>query len=278
MTKLRGQGADRTNSRIYFGQVSHCRVRTAVHRFAYRVFSLYLDLDELPEASRRLWLLSHNRWNILTFLDRDHGPRDGTPLRGWIERQMQDAGFGGSLGPIRILCFPRLLGYVFNPLSVWFIYSTRGRLLAIMYEVSNTFGQHHCYLLPIAGFHRTDDVIEQSCRKTLHVSPFIAMAAQYRFRLREPGERLWITILEADSEGVLMTATHRAMAAQLSDRNLIAAVLRYPLVTIKVIAAIHWQALRLWLKGVPLLPRPQPPRSLVSLGEQADDHQTKVAQ
>lgn len=277
MIKRHDHGAVVPHSHIYFGQVSHCRVRDAAHRFAYRIFSLYLDLDELPELSRRSWLLSHNRWNILSFLDRDHGPRDGAPLRPWIERQMQEAGLGGSLGPIRILCFPRLLGYVFNPLSVWFMYSTRNRLRAIMYEVSNTFGQHHCYLLPIAESHRTDEIIEQSCRKTLHVSPFIAMAAEYRFRLREPGERLWISILEADSEGVLMTATHRAMRAQLTDRNLFAAVLRYPLVTIKVIAAIHWQALHLWLKGVPVLRRPQPPQSLVSFGDQPDDQHTRLA-
>lgn len=275
MTDVRDHDTGEPNSRIYFGRVSHRRVRTAAHRFTLRVVSLYLDLDELPRIGRRLWLLSYNRWNIFSFLDRDHGPRDGTPLRGWIDRQMQDAGFRESLGSVRILCFPRLFGYVFNPLSIWFIHSAEDRLQAIMYEVSNTFGQHHCYLLPVGKSHQAGKIVEQRCRKSFYVSPFIAMGAEYRFRLHEPSRHLSIAILEADEHGTVMSATHRGTAAPLTDRNLIIAVLKYPFVTMRVIAGIHWQALRLWLKGVPLNRRPAPPGSLVSFEEPAHPQQAR---
>jgi len=265
-------------SRLYLGRVSHQRLRAAAHRFAYRVFSLYLDLDELPQLHRRLHLFSYNRWNILSFQDRDHGARDGMPLRPWIESQMRAARLDGSPGPIRILCFPRLLGYVFNPLSVWFIHGADHRLNAILYEVSNTFGEHHCYLLPVGAAHRPGDVIKQHCRKALHVSPFIGMDARYEFRLHEPDRRLRIGIVERDADGVVMSATHRAAAAELSDRTLVAALVANPLMTMKVIAAIHWQALRLWLKGVQLQRRPMPPPSLVSFGEAATDRTPQAAE
>lgn len=234
----------------------HRRLRPFVHRFQYRVFSLYLDLDELAGLTRRLRLLSHNRWNLLGFEDRDHGPRDGSPLRSWAEAQLIGAGLAAPFGPIRLLCFPRLLGYVFNPLSLWFCHDTAGRLLAVIYEVSNTRGQHHAYTIPVGASGPENAPLLQSCAKNFHVSPFIPMVARYHFRLREPAERLTVAILESIADGPVLAATHTGRRQALTDRTLAMAVLGHPLMTLKVIGAIHWQALRLWLKGARAPSRP----------------------
>ena len=246
------------HSCLYVGSVMHRRLRPFVHRFTYRVFSLYLDLDELAGLSRRLALFSHNRWNLLGFRDRDHGPRDGSPLRPWAEAQLAAAGLAGPYGAIRLLCFPRLLGYVFNPLSVWFCHDGAGRLLAVIYEVSNTRGQHHAYTIAVGQGGPANAPLEQGCAKLFHVSPFIPMAARYHFRLREPSDRLAIAILESVAEGPILAATHTGRRRGLTDRNLAAALLGHPLMAVKVIGAIHWQALRLWLKGARVQSRPVP--------------------
>jgi hypothetical protein len=249
---------------FYDGTIMHRRLRPVVHRFAYRVFSLLADLDELPELARRLPLFSHNRWNVLSFWDRDHGPRDGSPLRPWIERQLTAAGVPGPFGAMRILSFPRMFGYVFNPLSIWFCHRCDGGLAAIMYEVSNTFGEHHCYLIPVTEGRAASSVLEQDCPKLFYVSPFLPMAARYRFRLREPDERLQFGIAEIGSEGAIMSAAQTGRRVTATPVNALRLLLGHPLMTVKVIGAIHWQALRLWFKGVPLFRRPHPPQ-LISI-------------
>lgn len=261
------------SSCFYDGTVMHRRLRPVTHRFAYRVFSLFADLDELPELARRLPLFSHNRWNVMSFLDRDHGPRDGTPLRPWMERQLTAAGVPGPFGAIRILSFPRLFGHVFNPLSIWFCHRPDGKVAAMMYEVSNTFGEHHCYLMPVTEGRTGASIVEQECPKLFYVSPFVPMAARYRFRLREPAERLQFGIAETGSEGAIMSAVQTGRRVAATPMNALRLLASHPLMTLKVIGAIHWQALRLWLKGAPLFRRPQPPqlisvhRSGNSIGE-----------
>jgi DUF1365 family protein len=252
------------SSCFYDGTVMHRRLRPVAHRFAYRVFSLLADLDELPELARRLPLFSHNRWNVMSFLDRDHGPRDGTPLRPWMERQLSAAGVPGPFGAMRILSFPRLFGYVFNPLSVWFCHRRDGGLAAVMYEVSNTFGEHHCYLMPVSGGRSASAALHQECSKLFYVSPFMPMGTRYRFRLREPAERLQFGITEIGCEGAMMSAVQTGWRVKATPMNALRLLAGHPLMTVKVIAAIHWQALRLWLKGAPLFRRPKAPQ-LVSI-------------
>lgn len=249
---------------IYRGSVTHKRLRPFAQAFRYRVFSLYVDLDELPALDRSLRLFSHNRPNLFAFFDRDHGPRDGTPLRPWIERHLHRAGIDLGGGHVRLLCFPRVLGYVFNPLSLWFCHHADGRLLAVLYEVHNTFGQSHGYLIPAAAAAPGDRIVQQA-DKGFYVSPFIAMRARYRFRLKAPGERLAVVIRQQVPEGDLLVARHGGRRAELSDRGLLRVFAAYPLMTLKVIAAIHWQALRLWLRGAKLEPRPTPPAQEVTL-------------
>lgn len=253
-----------TQSCLYFGRVMHKRLQPFRHRLDYRVFSLYLDLDELPALTQRLRLFSHNRWNLFGFLDRDHGPRDGTALRPWIEGHLAEAGIELEGGAIRLLCFPRLLGYVFNPLSIWFCYHRSGRLAAMLYEVRNTFGEKHGYLIPVDPARVPGAPILQSCDKGFYVSPFIGMAATYHFRLAEPDARLSVLIRQWTPEGELLIASQTGTRRPLNDSTLLRALFAYPLMTLKIIGAIHWQALKLWRKGARQVPRPAAPDDAVT--------------
>jgi DUF1365 family protein len=259
------KGRTVAKSCLYFGRVMHKRLLPFRHRLAFRVFSLYLDLDELPVLSRRLRLFSHNRWNLFGFLDRDHGARDGSALRPWLDARLAEAGIDLAGGPVRLLCFPRVLGYVFNPLSIWFCHHRSGRLAALLYQVHNTFGEQHCYLIPVDAARKAGAPILQSCDKAFYVSPFIDMAATYHFRLAEPDERLAVVIRQWTPEGELLVASQTGRRRALDDATLLRAVLAYPLMTLKVIAGIHWHAFRLWRKGARLVARPSAPEHAVTL-------------
>ena len=240
----------------------HRRLIPFRHRFDYRVFSLLINLDELPLLDRRLAGFSHNGFNLLSFQDRDHGARDGSPLRPWVEAQLHRAGLDFPGGRISLLCFPRILGLVFNPLSIYFCRDDQDRLRAILYEVKNTFGQQHGYLLPVAEAHQADDVIVQRQDKAFYVSPFMPMECRYRFRLKEPGERLSIMIRQesaAEKGPEMLIASQVATREALTGRSLLAAFLRHPLMSLKIIGGIHWEALRLWRKGAAFHTRPSPP-------------------
>jgi len=246
---------------LYRGAVMHRRHRPVGHAFRYRVFAMVLDLDRIGDAVGGLRLLSWNRFNLFSFHDRDHGARDGSALRPWVEQRLREAGVDGGDGPIRLLCFPRLLGYVFNPLSVYFCHRADGSLAAAVYEVKNTFGEQHTYVLPATG--------EDACDKAFYVSPFIDMKARYRFRLHAPDDRVAVAIREGDSSGPLLDAAIAGRRAPLADRELAKCFVLYPLMTLKVIVAIHFEALRLWRKGIRLHPHSDatPPRELPADGD-----------
>lgn len=253
----------RFQSCLYLGTVVHQRLRPRRHELSYRVFSVLFDLDELPALAANLRLFSLGRWGVFSFREEDHG--DGTgALRSWVLGQLADAGIDLDGGAVRILCYPRFFGYAFNPLSVFFCYRSGGDLAAILYEVRNTFGERHGYLVPVEhpGEHAGGNsarVIRQACDKQLYVSPFIAMQARYHFRIVPPGETISVVINQSDEEGPLLRAWFKGWRAPISDRMLATMLFRYPLMTLKVIGGIHWEALRLWLKGVPLVDRPLPP-------------------
>lgn len=240
---------------IYLGEVMHHRLRPRRHRFVHRVAYLLLDLDRLTELDRRLRLFSYNGPNLVGFHDRDHGPRDGSPLRPWVEARIAGHGIDMSPGRILLLCMPRFLGHVFNPISIYFCFSRDGRLGAIIHEVKNTFGEQHAYVLPVDPKWRpSQGMIRQSCAKKLYVSPFMEMAAHYQFRLLRPGEeRLSVMIAEQVATEPTLVAGLSGQRRSLTDLQLLLAYLRRP--THKVMALIHWQALRLWLKGLALQPR-----------------------
>jgi DUF1365 family protein len=252
--------ASPTASALYAGTVVHARLRPTKHRLRYRIFTLLLDLDELPHLGLR-WF-SHNRFNLFSFHDRDHGDGTPTPLRDQIGAHLRAAGYPDDGGPVRLLSMPRLFGYAFNPLSVYFCHRRDGSLLAVLHEVNNTFGERHCYLLPVED--QGDDVIRQSCQKCFYVSPFMDMAMTYNFRITPPAARVAVAIETSDADGPMLEAVFDGSRQPLTDRTLLRALLAYPLLTLKVVAGIHWEALKLWRKGMRLRPRPQPPRDLVT--------------
>ena len=237
-------------SALYAGKVFHTRLRPRRHKLTYRVFSLLLDLDEVGALSARLKLFAHNRFAVFSFHDRDHGAGEGN-LRGWVEAQLGAAGFQLATPKISMLCYPRIFGYVFNPLTVYFC-ADGDVLKAILYEVHNTFGEKRTYAIRVAPGATT---IEQSCNKELYVSPFVPMDCTYRFRIEPPGKRVSIAIAESDPQGLLLNASFAGSRQELTDATLLRAFLAYPLMTLKVTAAIHWEALRLWIKGVRYIAR-----------------------
>jgi len=251
-------------SGVYVSRVMHQRFFPVGHRFTYGVWYLLADLDELVELDRTIPGFGYNRRAFVSLRDRDHGARDGSSLRPWIEARLAEAGIDLEGGPVRLLCFPRVLGYVFNPLSVWFCHGPEGDLRAIVYEVSNTFGETHDYLVPVD---RDDDraVIRSEFDKELFVSPFIDMAATYDFRTRIPDDRIAVLVRELAPGGQVLVATLTGRRRALTGRSLAWMLVRYPLVTLRVTLGIHLHAVRLWLKGAPYRRRGTPPAHPVTV-------------
>lgn len=264
-------------SALYSGYVMHQRLRPVRHRLRYRMFSLLLDVDELPALALRLRLFSLNRFNLFSLHERDYGNANGDVnsdgngngdgngnqgLRHSVDQQLRSAGLATG-GAIRLLTMPRILGYAFNPLSVYFCHAADGSLSAILYEVSNTFGQRHSYLIEVnAAAAQPGALIEQQCAKRLHVSPFLGLDMRYVFRIDPPDTQrasLSIGVAAHDSSGVVLNARFDAQRRVLSDAALAKAFFSHPLLTLKVVLAIHWEALRLLAKGLSLLPTPAPP-------------------
>lgn len=240
---------------LYPGTVMHARLKPVGHRFAYRVFSMLLDLDRLDEAGRLSPLFSVDRPNLVSFRRRDHGRRDGSDLRAHVERLLAAEGVAAP-ARILLLAYPRVMGTLFNPLSVYWAYDRAGVLTGVVYEVRNTFGEIHAYAKAVAPGELGDEGLRQEQAKRFHVSPFVDMAQRYRFRLLPPGACVRIRILEADAGGPTLAASFCGRAEPMTTTRLAAAVVRFPLLGLKILAAIHFEAFRLWWKGLAALPRP----------------------
>lgn len=256
------------NSAIYAGDVVHVRHRPRRHHLRYRVFSLLIDLDELPLLAARSRLFGYNRGALFSFHDADHGDGTAGGLRPWIEARLAEAGIAIARPTISVQCYPRILGYVFNPLTLYFCSDEAGRLRAVLYEVCNTYGERHTYVLPTVG---QTAVIRQSAPKLHFVSPFVPMECRYEFLIRPPGGRLLVRIEEADAAGPLLVASFSARRCEWSDTALWRMFLGYPLMTFKVTAAIYWEALKLLWKGVPIFAHRSAPPHLVSTHHPARD-------
>jgi DUF1365 family protein len=247
-------------SALYFGTVMHRRSRPRRHFLRYRMFWMLLDLDELTDIDRRLLPFGYNRFNILSFHDRDHGDGSAVPLRTQIDRRLADAGISAG-GAIRLLTMPRVVGYVFNPISIYFCHRPDATLAAILYEVHNTFGERHTYIYPAGA----TQLAAHDCAKAFHVSPFLNMNMEYEFRTCVPDENLSIAVLGSDCKGAIITAVMAGERRSLDIKHLFLAVALFPLLTLKVILAIHWNALLLWIKRIPVHTKPRLPSRPVTI-------------
>ena len=235
---------------IYKGIVTHRRFKPKRHFFYYKTFSVLFDLDELNEIEKNFLVFSLNKFNIFSFYNKDHGDRDGSDLKSWVIKTLKKFNFDFKISKIKLLCFPRILGYVFNPLSIFYCYDKDSKLRVILYEVKNTFNEQHTYIFPVKSKNK---IITQSCNKKFYVSPFIKMETYYNFRLSEPKETLSVYIKQTDQEGMLLTACQIGTKENISTRNLLLNFFKHPMMTIKIIIAIHFEALKLWKKGVKLI-------------------------
>ncbi len=246
-----------TRALLYTGEVMHRRSAPAVHAFRHGVFFLRLRIDGAPPELPLL--CSRNRWNLCSFYDADHGPRDGSPLEPWIRGQLQRHDLACADGAIWLQAFPRVLGYVFNPVSFWLCHDHCGALRAVLAEVSNTFGERHNYLVahedgrPIAP----DDWL--SARKVFHVSPFFPVSGAYRFRFADSGTHCTFRIDYDDAQGHRLVSSVGGSAVPLATPALARALASHPALTLGVMLRIHYHALRLWLKRVPFFAKPLPP-------------------
>lgn len=250
-----------SGSAIYESVVRHQRFQPMGHRLSYRVWSMLVDLDDIDAFARRSPVFSRNRRNLVSFHDRDHGPRDGSDLREWFQGLVGDAGVDLTAGSVRLLVFPRILGYTFNPITVWFGYDGDDRLRAVLYEVHNTFGHAQSHLAIV------DDDVEDRMRlprhgfdKVLHVSPFFDQVGRYRIALAPPDDGYQLVIEYLDDDGArLLTASQHGTRTALTTRSLMRQFFTKPLLTLKVIGGIHWEALKLLVKGARYRPVPEPP-------------------
>jgi DUF1365 family protein len=246
---------------LYPGKVMHARLKPFGHRFSYRVFTILIDIDRLDEADGQSSLFAVNRPGITSFHERDHLDAESlsATLSAQVRQQLADAGVTRAVARAFLLCYPRILGFVFNPISVYFAYGEDRELLAAIYEVRNTFGGKHTYVCKVEPGQLTSAGLRQSRTKIFHVSPFIELGATYDFRLLPPGSSVALRILESEGGEPLLSATFHGDATPLSSANLGWQLLAVPFVTLKVVGAIHWQALKLWLKGARYIPEGQRP-------------------
>lgn len=250
-------------SALYAGQVMHHRFSPKRHRFIYRVVSLLIDLDEANQDRLGLKLLSVDRFNLFSWRNRDHGNGSDEPLVEQTRALLKQRGYEAYGSRIELLCYPRILGFVFNPLSVYYCYDSKDHLGVILYEVSNTFGERHTYFISVPDGAK---IVRQQATKAFYVSPFMPMSADYQFRMVPPASRVSVCIRQTENNSSLLHAVFTGERQRLNDKALLSVFVKYPLMTLKVIAGIHWEALQLWRKGVRLQPRVATKNHQITLG------------
>ena len=233
-------------SSIYNGTVIHKRFKPKSHFFRYKVFSLFIDLSELNTLEKKISFFSYNRFNLISFFDKDHGNRDGLSLIEWVKKNLKENRINSEEIKVRLLCYPRILGYVFNPLSVFYVYDKNENLISVLYEVKNTFGEQHTYIFKVEN----GQLLQHNCSKKFHVSPFIEMNCDYFFKILKPSEKISIIINQYQLKEKILYASQDGTRVDFTSLELIKSYLKHPLMTFKIISAIHFEAFKLWTKGI----------------------------
>ena len=233
-------------SSIYNGTVIHKRFKPKIHFFKYQVFSLLIDLSELKILDQKISFFSYNSFNLISFFDKDHGDRDGSSLIEWVKKNLKENKIISENIKIKLLCYPRIFGYVFNPLSVFYVYNKNEELISILYEVKNTFGEQHTYIFKVEN----NNLLQHNCEKKFHVSPFIEMDCNYFFRILKPTEKISVIIDQYQSNEKILYASQDGIRRDFTSSELIRSYLKHPLMTFKIIIAIHFEAFKLWSKGI----------------------------
>ncbi len=233
---------------LYDGKVMHARLKPVGHRFTYSVASMLIDLDRLDEADQTSAVFSVNKRNLVAFHEKDHGPRDGTCLRDHVDRLMRNAGLSRP-ARVELLCYPSVLGYTFNPLSVYFCRNEAGEITALVYQVHNTFGEGHSYVEPVLAGQASPAGIRQERRKGFYVSPFLDMELTYRFRIRPPDDEVALRILEMDRDGPILAATFHGVRKSADLYGFATAILKTLGIPWKVVVGIHFEALQIVAQG-----------------------------
>ena len=234
-------------SSIYNGKVIHKRFKPKEHFFKYSVFSLLIDLSELNQLDKEIKFFSFNKFNLISFYEKDHGSRNGSSLVAWVKKNLEANNIYFKNVKIKLLCYPRIFGYVFNPLSVFFIYNSNEKLISILYEVKNTFGEQHTYIFKV-----DDDLklFQHNCSKKFHVSPFIEMDCNYFFRILKPEDKMSVVIDQYQANEKILYASQDGKRVDFNSKELLKSYLKHPLMTFKIISAIHFEAFKLWTKGI----------------------------
>ena len=234
------------NSSIYNGTVIHKRFKPKIHFFKYKVFSLLIDLSDLNYLNKKISFFSYNGFNLISFFDKDHGDRDGSSLIDWVKKNLTENNINSENIRIKLLCYPRIFGYVFNPLSVFFVYDHNENLISILYEVKNTFGEQHTYVFKA----KNNNLLQHNCSKKFHVSPFIEMNCNYFFRILRPSEKISVVIDQYQFNEKILFASQDGKRVDFNSKELLKSYLKHPLMTFKIISAIHFEAFKLWMKGI----------------------------
>ena len=233
-------------SSIYNGTVIHKRFKPKIHFFKYKVFSLLIDLSDLNYLNKKISFFSYNSFNLISFFDKDHGDRDGSSLIDWVKKNLMKNNINSENIKIKLLCYPRIFGYVFNPLSVFFVYDQNENLISILYEVKNTFGEQHTYIFKAEN----NTLLQHNCSKKFHVSPFIEMNCNYFFRILRPSEKISVVIDQYQLNEKILFASQDGKRVDFNSKELLKSYLNHPLMTFKIISAIHFEAFKLWIKGI----------------------------
>ena len=234
------------NSSIYNGTVIHKRFKPKIHFFKYKVFSLLIDLSDLNYLNKKISFFSYNGFNLISFFDKDHGDRDGSSLIDWVKKNLTENNINSENIRIKLLCYPRIFGYVFNPLSVFFVYDYNENLISVLYEVKNTFGEQHTYVFKAEN----NNLLQHNCSKKFHVSPFIEMNCNYFFRILRPSEKISVVIDQYQFNEKILFASQDGKRVDFNSKELLKSYLKHPLMTFKIISAIHFEAFKLWIKGI----------------------------